>query len=142
MNKFKSLLIIFVIIAFSAYAQDSGNRIENLDASEFYIKMESNPASVVLDVRLFTEYKEERIPGALIAEEKSKLIPLTDTISHKTPILVYCNDGERSQTVCEILVEEQGFQKVYNLKRGLLEWKKRGLPMDKEKFQKKNIHRK
>ena len=131
MKKLTSLLIIFVFVSLSAFAQDKGNRIKNLDASEFYIKMESNPASVVLDVRLISEYKKERIPGALIAEKKSKLIPLTDTINRETPILVYCDDGKRSQTVCKILVEEQGFQKVYNLKKGLLEWKKQGLPMDK-----------
>ena len=131
MKKLTSLLIILVFVSFSAYAQDKGNRIKNLDASEFYIKMESNPASVVLDVRLFSEYKEERIPGALIANEKSKLIPLTDTINRGIPIFVYCDDGERSKTVCEILTEEQGFQKVYNLKKGLREWKRLGLPMDK-----------
>ena len=134
MKKLTSILIILVYVSFSAYAQDKGNRIKNLDASEFYIKMESNPASVVLDVRLFSEYKEERIPGAILAEKKSKLIPLTDTINRKTPILVYCDDGERSQTVCKILTEEQGFQKVYNLENGLLEWKKRGLPVDKEEI--------
>ena len=131
MKKLTSLLIILVFVSFSAYAQEKGTKYKNLDASEFYIKMESNPASVVLDVRLFSDYKKDRIPGALIAEKKSKLIPLTDTINRKTPILVYCDDGERSQTVCEILVEEHGFHKVYNLKKGLLEWKRQGLPMDK-----------
>jgi len=134
MKKLTSLLIILVFVSFSAYAQEKGTKYKNLDASEFYIKMESNPASVVLDVRLFSEYKEERIPGAILAEKKSKLIPLTDTINRKTPILVYCDDGERSQTVCKILTEEQGFQKVYNLENGLLEWKKRGLPVDKEEI--------
>ena len=133
-SKLKFLLIYFLTFSFSVFAQEEANRYENLDASEFYIKMESNPASVLLDVRLFSEYKEERIPGAILAEKKSKLIPLTDTINRKTPILVYCDDGERSQTVCKILTEEQGFQKVYNLENGLLEWKKRGLPVDKEEI--------
>ena len=133
-SKLKILLVIFVLCTFSSYAQEEGNKYENLDASEFYNKMESNPESVVLDVRFFSEYNKEHIPGSLIAEKKSKLISLTDTLNRQTPIFVYCDDGDRSETVCEILTEEQGFKKVYNLEKGLIEWKKQGLPLNEEEI--------
>lgn len=129
----------FIVLSLIGFAQEESDTFESLNASEFYIKMETNPASVVLDVRLFSKYQEERIPGALLAEKKEKLIALTDTINRRAPILVYCDDGERSRTVCEILTKEQGFQDVYNLENGLDAWKNRKLPLDKESLNKKEI---
>ncbi|MGM0497349.1 MAG: rhodanese-like domain-containing protein [Bacteroidota bacterium] len=140
-RKLRIFLIIFVAFSFSSYAQEGKNNYENLETSEFYIKMESDPSAVVLDVRITSEYKDERIPGALLAEKKEKLIALTDTIARETPMLVYCDDGERSRTVCKILTKEQDFQEVYNLKNGLIDWKKQGLPLDKEELENGEIER-
>jgi len=115
--------------------KDSPQTYKSIEATEFYIKMNSSMDALVLDVRLFSEYREERIEGAVLAEKKDKLLRLTDSIDRERPVLVYCSDGDRSKTVCNILIREQNFQHVYNLKNGLRAWKRHGLPLDQEKLQ-------
>lgn len=129
----------FLVLSLSLSAQEEPQGYSDLSATEFYIQMEQHWDAVVLDVRLFSEYRKERIPGALLAEKKSRLIDLTDTLDKETPMFVYCEDAQRSRTVCGILTGELEFQHVYNLEGGLIEWKRHGLPVDTERIKRFQI---
>jgi rhodanese-related sulfurtransferase len=132
------LVLIFISVSVFANGQEDETEYTNLGSTEFYIQIQSQPNALLLDVRLFSEYRQERIPGAILAEKKEKLVSVTDSIDKETPVFVYCEDGQRSATVSKILTQELGFTKVYNLSNGLYGWKRKGLPIDDERL-KRNI---
>ena len=123
-----------LLLSHTISAQEDQKGYTDLSPTEFYIRMEQQMDAVILDVRLFSEYRRERIPGALLAEKKSRLVELTDTLDKETPLFVYCEDAQRSRTVCGILTGELEFHHAYNLEGGLIEWKRHGLPMDTERI--------
>lgn len=81
----------------------------------------------LIDVRTVEEFNEQHIEGAqnLIFdedfEEKIKQLDSTKTI------VVYCQTANRSK-VCSELLEENGFQKIIELKGGLDQWILEGKP--------------
>jgi len=85
---------------------------------------ESSP--LILDVRTPNEYYRGHI-------EDSRLIPLqqlemrvSEIEQYKgKEILLYCRSGNRSTVAAEIL-NRNGFKKLYNLKHGIIDWKKSG----------------
>jgi rhodanese-related sulfurtransferase len=72
---------------------------------------------LLLDVREPWEYDAVRLQGGV-------LVPLRSLAQHppqadrSTPVVAYCHHGTRSLTACRIL-EQQGFQEVYNLTGGI-----------------------
>ena len=138
--KRKKIFFILSIFAasfwsLSAFAQaNSDTAFANLSPEEFYIKMNRSYNKKILDVRLFSEYRQERIPGAVLASKREELIDIVDSLDRDLPLFVYCDDGQRSTTVCKILTNEKDFRNVYNLEEGLYMWKKVGLPIDDKKI--------
>jgi rhodanese-related sulfurtransferase len=106
---------------------------KNLSAHEFFAIQDSTKKVVVLDVRPYEEYSEERIPDALYAGEKKILMEIIADYETGFPVLVYCEYGKRSKKVMELL-KEQGFIKIYHLKEGYQDWKSKGFPVDNEKI--------
>lgn len=142
-NKIRKKFIFYLLLGFGltlvtfqkgfSHLQDS-TAWENLSPETFYMRMHQTYHKVILDVRLFSEYRKERIPDAILASRREELISIVDTLDRDTPVFVYCEDGERSETVCKILTNEKNFQRVYNLRGGIYMWKKVGLPVDDKKI--------
>lgn len=101
---------------------------KSVDAVEFFIKMQQHDNSVLIDVRTKREYKKERIDNSILAKKKKILLSIADTLDHEQPVFVYCDVGTRSFTAC-IILTDMGFKNVYNLERGLIEWKEAGYPV-------------
>jgi sulfur dioxygenase len=109
------------------------NSVRQLNAQEVSMRMGSSEPPFVLDVREPQEYTGElgHIAG-------SKLIPLRDLadragelIAHKgRPIVVVCRSGVRSTTGAAIL-SGLGFDKVYNLQGGMIDWNDGRLPIER-----------
>ncbi|AYE33581.1 rhodanese-like domain-containing protein [Clostridium septicum] len=77
---------------------------------------------LILDVRRFTEFKENRIPNAINIPVDDLEWEMETLENHKdNPILVYCKVGMRSSVACDIL-ENEGFTKLYNLRGGILDY--------------------
>src|SRR6056297_3728132 len=120
MNKIFILLTLFFTIPFS-YAQKTDNVcFKNISADDFYIQINTHDAFLI-DVRLFKEYRKNRIKGALPAANKESLLSLCEKLDKNTPVYVYCEDGDRSRTAARILCREVGFKHVYNFKNRLNE---------------------
>lgn len=102
---------------------------EKVSCTRFYEIMNESEHAVVLDTRICKEFKTDRIPGALYAGEKKVLRKLVSDMDKDRPLLIYCDYGDRSETVIEIL-EKEGFKKLYHLEEGLDEWRKQGFPID------------
>ena len=85
--------------------------------------------TVIVDVR-----DPHKFSGNLGYIENAKLIPMrllplkiNEMIAYKDKdIIVVCHSGERSYSACSML-KRHGFNNVYNLKGGMLLWKKSGL---------------
>jgi len=97
-------------------------RLNNLEPKDFRQKLEEADTPVVLDVRTAAEYQQGSICGARhldyladgFLEELEKLNP-------QQPTFVLCRTGRRSIRVCT-LMQNAGFQQVYNLEGGLKAW--------------------
>ena len=137
-NAFKYLpaAVLVVLVAWMIYPQPVRGQThtqkpwQDLPPKQFHQIMQTNPEAIIIDTRMLPKYERERIPGAHPAPYSDELKALTDTISPKTPLLIYCGADERSTTVCEMLTEEMGFTNVFRLKGGLYRWQKQNLPLD------------
>lgn len=106
----------------SAAAQKAG-KVVNLAPAEVQKRVESGEKVTVLDVREDWEFKEGHIPGA-------KLIPLgtldkrLGELNPAEPVIVVCRSGNRSAQGADVLAKA-GFQQVFNMTGGMLQWKGR-----------------
>lgn len=93
--------------------------------------MSHESGSIVLDVREDKEYEaghiqdSVHIPLSALASRVSEL----DKYKDKNVILG-CRSGARSGRACSIL-KKNGFEKVHNLRGGVIAWEKDNLPMNK-----------
>lgn len=86
---------------------------------------------MLLDVRTPAEYKEDgHIPNSILIPVQVLPQYIKDIEKFKDKkILVYCRSGNRSAVASKFL-EQNGFKQVYNLKDGIIGWKKAGLPVE------------
>ena len=89
--------------------------------------------AIILDVREENEYAQGHILNSVH-------IPLS-TLSSKTgriekyrsrPIIASCMSGNRSGQACNLL-KKNGFEKMHNLKGGIIAWQNASLPLTKKK---------
>ena len=93
--------------------------ISNIQAENL---IKEDKGLLILDVRRFTEFKENRIPNAINIPVDDLEWEMETLENHKdNPILVYCKVGMRSSVACDIL-ENEGFTKLYNLRGGILDY--------------------
>jgi rhodanese-related sulfurtransferase len=56
---------------------------------------------------------------------------IAELAAHKQePVLIYCASGNRSTVAAKLLIDA-GFEQVINLRRGIAEWNRAGLPVVK-----------
>lgn len=71
--------------------------------------------AILIDVRTKQEYEEGHIEGAISLPSETISLTIEKEIPNKeTAIIVYCQSGNRSKKVAQILVD-QGYQNVYDL---------------------------
>lgn len=80
---------------------------------------------LLLDVRSAEEQAVSRLPGAVPLAYEYFSADQLEGVSKDSPIIVYCAVGYRSGEIGEQL-KQQGYQRVYNLYGGILEWKNKG----------------
>ncbi len=108
----------------------TANNYKELSAKEA-LKVISNINPVLIDVRTTGEYESGHInnasllPVQILSSNLDKLEKFKDE-----PILLYCQSGNRSTVAAKILIDN-GFTNVYNLRYGIGDWKREGLPVNK-----------
>lgn len=107
-------------ISINAFAQ-----IKLLETSDFK-KIVGNKQVQIVDVRTPYEYNSGHIQGAINIDYygdhfKEELNKLDKSI----PIYFYCHSGVRSAKAAKMM-KEMGFSKIYDLKGGIVAWKKEG----------------
>lgn len=78
----------------------------------------------LIDVRTPEEFAEYHIEGAknidIFSEDFEEQIQQLD---RNEPVYVYCRSGKRSNDAAQKM-QKMGFQKIYDLQGGILEWEK------------------
>jgi rhodanese-related sulfurtransferase len=96
-------------------AQEAAGLIPNLDP-------------LILDVRTEREFAGGHLENAVLIPVQVFRQRLGELADHKQrPVLVYCRTGNRSTVAAKLLVDA-GFEQVINIRRGIVEWERAGLP--------------
>ena len=89
--------------------------------------------AAVIDIRDQAEYSKGHIPNSRhipVAEFERRSTELEKLKSR--PLIVYCATGARSGAAISAL-RKAGFEKLFNLRGGLLEWEKAGQPVSRKR---------
>ena len=90
--------------------------------------MIANVHPLILDVRTESEFAAGHLEGATLIPVQELEGRIGELSSHEQqPVLVYCASGNRSTVAAKLLVDA-GFVQVTNLRRGIGEWNREGLP--------------
>ncbi len=121
-----AISISFVLITLLSIAQNAA--IKQVNPVQFQ-QLIKNPKGVLLDVRTQSEFGNGHIANsgqlnyyAFDFKKRLLLLPKNE------PIYLYCNTGYRSEKAAEILVEN-GYNNVYNLEHGIMDWELKSLPV-------------
>lgn len=121
------LSLSLLIVCFLAQSQEV--TLINVNAEEFKSLIEREDG-VLLDVRTIAEYNNYHIDNSMqlnyySPDFREKVLELPKD----KPIYIYCNVGNRSAVAGRYLVAN-GYSRVYNLQRGILEWHQAGFPLE------------
>lgn len=92
--------------------------VDSISVDELNEKLENY---FVIDIRPEEEREVASIPNSHHIPQ-DRISESIDKIPRNQNIVVYCHYGHRSQSVANTLLEEYGFEKVYNLEGGIDEW--------------------
>jgi rhodanese-related sulfurtransferase len=125
----KRIQSLFILVGALMGCGAKGGVYEDVTATEA-IKILENPGTFLLDVRTPGEYQSGHLANATLipVQELEQRLPELPSDKDLT-VLVYCRSGNRSVFASKIL-SRQGYKKVLNLKGGILEWTRRGLPVE------------
>lgn len=143
----KPVLFSILLIAFAACGQPTMEKtLQRYNkASVPYIVPENVSGSedlVLLDTRRKEEFEVSHLPNATWVGYRSFSLENIEQAypNKKTPFVVYCSVGVRSEDIGEKLIEA-GYTDVKNLYGGIFEWKNQGYPVyDMEGGQTEQVH--
>lgn len=128
MNKIITTLFT-IILLISCNGQNSKNT--NLTAVDFHEKIKELKSPQLIDVRTPEEFEGGHLENAInIDWNNQNFLRLTASLDKTKPIMVYCLSGGRSSAAATSL-RQDGFQQVYELDGGLMQWRSKKLPETK-----------
>ena len=106
------------------FAREIFNNVSVSEAKYMMSEQNNSKVDLVLDVRTGEEYARSHIKNAvlipiMILTEKMHEIQMGQSI------LVYCHNGNRSKTACELLTSK-GHKHVFNMLGGIESWIEKG----------------
>ncbi|MCW9058515.1 MAG: rhodanese-like domain-containing protein [Gammaproteobacteria bacterium] len=122
------------------FVQAARARIKEIDSDALERMLEEKNNLLLLDVREPSEHEHGHLQGAHlvprgILEAAADLqFPKHDPVlagAREQPVVVYCATGGRSAMAAEVL-QMMGFQEVYSLAGGFMNWAKDQRPVVRE----------
>jgi len=107
-----------------SFAREIFNNVSVSEAKYMMSEQNNNKVDFILYVRTGEEYARSHIKDAVLIP----IMILTEKmheIERGQSILVYCNNGNRSKTACELLTSK-GHKYVFNMLGGIESWVKKG----------------
>ena len=113
----KVLILIFVFISCQ-----NNEKFDLLDYNEFKKQVENTNVQLI-DVRTPDEYIMGHIEGAINVDFKNDEVfdSFFNDLNKSDTIYLYCRSGNRSKRSADKLIS-LGFQKIYDLNGGFIEW--------------------
>jgi glyoxylase-like metal-dependent hydrolase (beta-lactamase superfamily II)/rhodanese-related sulfurtransferase len=109
------------------------NSVRQLTAQEVVNQLDTQNPPLILDVREASEYSGElgHIAGSVLIPLKELSARTKELEQYRgRPIIVVCRAGVRSTTAAAMLYG-LGYERVYTLKAGMVEWNDRKLPVER-----------
>ncbi len=136
-NRIKSAVLFVIFFALSCPAVMADRRADRkilkditpVEAFDLIQENKENIDFIILDVRTEPEYKSGYIESAENIDYYSE--GFKDELGEfdkSKNYLIYCASGNRSGKALKMM-EELGFQEVYNVLGGIKDWKSKGLPV-------------
>ncbi len=132
MNLKKISIVLSVIIGLTLLncKQTSVQQSTLLEPQEMKEFLSSNDILLV-DVRTLQEFSSGHIKNAINIDFKSSdFAEKVQKLDTTKTLVIYCRSGRRSSMGTTEFVKA-GFKQVYDLKGGVLNWQKSGLPLAK-----------
>ena len=130
-----SVLALFAVINISSLSlANNYNQLKTLTEKQL-IEAKQNGA-IIIDIRRAEEWLDTGIidgaklitafqkNGSIHPEFQSKFSSVA--ISEKTPIVLYCRTGNRTNVLGNALINQLGFKNVSHLSNGIEGWRKNG----------------
>lgn len=107
------------------------NIIEEVSAKKAAQLIADKPDLGILDIRTKMEFEAGRIKNAQLIDfyEKDFATRIAN-LPREKEYLLYCRSGVRTHDSFPIF-KKLGFQKIYHLTYGILDWMEAGLPLEK-----------
>lgn len=96
------------------------HRVKSITVNELAEWQKNNEDFELIDVREPYEYDIANIGGKLIP--LSHVVERLDEISSNKKVVIHCRSGKRSADAIELLEAKAGFNNLYNLEGGILEY--------------------
>ena len=121
---YRLILLIFALAAVSFFSCSQNDQYKA--GQEVFLDAMSDTTTLLVDVRTPEEFSVARIPGAVNYDIKSEdFAEQIENIDRSTPMYLYCRSGRRSNTAA-VKLKELGFEQVYDLEGGILDWTEKG----------------
>jgi rhodanese-related sulfurtransferase len=95
-------------------------KMKEVNVRELKKMMDDQDDFQLIDVREPKEHEYCNIGGKLIP--MGMILSKTDQIDRDKKVVIYCRSGNRSANVVMALEQRFGFDNLYNLKGGILDW--------------------
>lgn len=100
---------------------------QEISALELAKRLQQPDAPLLVDVRAPNETQQGIIAGSQLLP--LHILPLQyASLPKDSEIVLYCRSGARSAQACMFLLNA-GFEKVVNLRGGIIDWARQGLPI-------------
>lgn len=127
MKLMRSLTVLFFGLALLSFAGHG----EVISPADFKAKIDQATNPEILDVRTPKEYAEGHVTNAkLMNFYDEDFAAKINALPKDKTYYIYCRSGGRSGKARQMMVQA-GFQKVYDMKGGMMAWQKEGLPVQK-----------
>ena len=105
------------------------HKIKTINVHELKKRYDASPDLCLIDVREDDEWQALHIPGAIHIPKDALANVITAKIPDQTcPIYLHCRGGVRSLYAANTLAE-LGYQDVYSVDGGIIEWADAGYPV-------------
>ena len=108
----------------------SCSNVSFFSAVELRELLEKEGPIQIIDIRSPQKFADGHLKGAKNIPIKKNFKERVSSFDRKTPLLVYCGRGLKTDEAVEIL-QNLRFRKIYVLRDGLNVWEEEGFPLEK-----------